>query len=252
MLLNMKASIALPGRLMENILLIIRIETDQINQMTTHKAMDVDASWSPDGQNILFASNRNGNWDIHLYSLKTKEITPFIQHEAKDISPKWSPDGKSVLFLSDRNGSQQLHLMELSSKKIEQLTSTQSNISHPSWSSDGMFIQFDQYHKSPDQKSGRSSIYQMNMVNKKIKKLYDSKGSSIAAQLVKGSLYLTNNSKGNWDIIKVDLTTGNEFALTNTQTNEMKASVNNSESNIVYSAANKKGVFSVKIESLLR
>ena len=230
-------------------IVIKNVATGQVEQITKNDGMDVDASWSPDGSKLVFASTSKGNWDIHLYDLKTKALTVLIEHQGKDISPKWSPDGKSIMFLSARNGDQQLYLMDVHSKKVEQLTDTGKNINHPSWSSDGQYIQFDQYFKYQYGEGGRSKIYQLNMADKKVSHLFSQQGSSIAAKRLGGQLYVSNNKRGNWDIYQVDLDTGKVTALTNGTTNEMKATIFKGKK-MAYSGANAAGVAEVKIEKL--
>ncbi len=64
--------------------------------------------WSPDGEQIVFVSDRSSNpdytyqndlWTVHI---KAKEITRLTDSPYPAFSPQWSPDGKHISYLSTR------------------------------------------------------------------------------------------------------------------------------------------------------
>jgi gamma-glutamyltranspeptidase len=55
-----------------------------------------DPAWSPDGTRIAFATNRAGDFDIHVASIKTG-VTEAVSAMAGDERwPSWTPDGRLV------------------------------------------------------------------------------------------------------------------------------------------------------------
>lgn len=60
-------------------------------------------SISPDGQQIAFASDADGDHDIYIYDIPSGTIFSVTNNDiAHDIDPDWSPDGTQMIFASDR------------------------------------------------------------------------------------------------------------------------------------------------------
>ncbi len=67
-------------------------------RLTSNPAYDYNAIWSPDGKQLAFASERNGNFDIFLMSIDGGTPKRLTTNSAKEIPTSFTPDGKSVLF----------------------------------------------------------------------------------------------------------------------------------------------------------
>jgi Tol biopolymer transport system component len=65
---------------------------------------DTNPEASPDGQHVVFMSNRDGNWEIYTVEADGSALRRLTRHPADDGLPAWSPDGAYVAFVSDRGG----------------------------------------------------------------------------------------------------------------------------------------------------
>ena len=64
-------------------------------------ASDFRPAWSPDGTQIAFASDRDGDFEIYVMSADgTNPIQLTHNLWEIDAGPSWSPDGKKIAFSS--------------------------------------------------------------------------------------------------------------------------------------------------------
>ena len=74
----------------------------------TMLANGISPAWSPDGSQIAFAANREGNFDIYIMDADGGNQTQLTTNEADDIEPCWSPDGLWLAFSSSRSSGRRL------------------------------------------------------------------------------------------------------------------------------------------------
>jgi DNA-binding winged helix-turn-helix (wHTH) protein len=67
-------------------------------------ALPRDAAWAPDGQWVVYASDRAGNADLWKQRLGNPDPVRLTSSEANESQPRWSPDGQSIVFRSERDG----------------------------------------------------------------------------------------------------------------------------------------------------
>ena len=110
-------------------------------------------SWSPDGTQIAFVSDRVDvtNPEIYRMDADGSNQTRLTFDAGNDLSPAWSPDGTQIAFSSYRDGNMEIYLMDASDgSNLTRLTYNSSpfpaSIDYaPSWSPDGTQIAFQSY-----------------------------------------------------------------------------------------------------------
>jgi len=112
--------------------------------------IDYEASWSPEGKQIVLISNRHGGLKVHVldaaggdHGSNMKQIT---SGSDEDDSPVWSPDGRKIAFVSVRREVSNIFVMNADGSDIRQLTSGVGQNIHPAWSPDGAWILFNTTH----------------------------------------------------------------------------------------------------------
>jgi Tol biopolymer transport system component len=127
-------------------------------QITNHSANDRDPVWSPDGSQLAFTSDRDGDpeiWIVNADGGVAQQITN--NGEALDLAPAWSPDGTRLLYYSDKSGGREIFLLDLASGSEIQLTSNNVYDGQPDWSLNGTQMVF-AATRSP-QGNGEPEIY---------------------------------------------------------------------------------------------
>lgn len=110
---------------------------------------------SPDGQTLLFHSNRSGRQAIWMADADGSDPKLLYQGDKDPGTPKWSPDGKRIVFAmtpadaTDPNESE-IYLMDAAGRNVRRLTATKGDDSHPHWSADGRRIFFNSARATPD------------------------------------------------------------------------------------------------------
>ena len=103
-----------------------------------------DPTWSPDGKQIAYLTDKSGNMNLWIYDIATASSTQILKLDEDINYPSWSPDGKKIAFyLADaRNiwGKGTLQAIDLASKKVEKLHEALFVPSQPSWSPDSKTI----------------------------------------------------------------------------------------------------------------
>ncbi len=104
----------------------------------------IDPSWSPDGHQLVFASHRDGIFQIYAVNSDGSSLRRLTKHNAEDSNPAWAPDGGSIVYISatgdDRRG---LFLMGPDGSDQHGLAhSKHQDFCFPSWSPDGKTIVF--------------------------------------------------------------------------------------------------------------
>jgi dipeptidyl aminopeptidase/acylaminoacyl peptidase len=89
---------------------VVDIASKQVRQLTRGNYDEHSIDWSPDGKQLVFASNREPNqdeffnYDLFTLQLADNSIHRLTATEYCEYDPLWSPDGKSIVYLGTRRG----------------------------------------------------------------------------------------------------------------------------------------------------
>lgn len=85
----------------------------KVAEITSDRAIEGAASWSPDGTFIYFSSDRSGIFNIYAYELSTKRLFRVTNMLGGAFMPYLSPDGKKMAFSYYSSKGYDIHRMEL-------------------------------------------------------------------------------------------------------------------------------------------
>src|SRR5207244_11868708 len=70
--------------------------------LTRNKTDDNQPAWSPDGQEIAFVSNDQGQFTIFLMNAEGRGIHRLNDSPQNNFSPTWSPEDRSIAYVTAR------------------------------------------------------------------------------------------------------------------------------------------------------
>jgi dipeptidyl aminopeptidase/acylaminoacyl peptidase len=88
----------------------VDVATKQVRQLTQGIYDEHSIDWSPDGKEILFASNHEPNqdeffnYDIFALNVADNSIRRLTATEYNEYEPLWSPDGKHIVYRGTKRG----------------------------------------------------------------------------------------------------------------------------------------------------
>ena len=110
-------------------------------RLTHHRADDAMPTWSPTGEQILFASDRDRfrlSRDLYFMDPDGKNVRRVFGKSEDRSSAVWSPDGKQIAYRRRELGEMYIYIGTIDGKKEERIAIGAS----PAWSPDGTEIAF--------------------------------------------------------------------------------------------------------------
>ena len=104
-----------------------------------------DPTWSPDGKQILFASDQNGPVQLFVVRQDGKNLHQISNLPAMRGRSDWSPDRQYIVTYSGEAWHRELFIMNSDGSNVHQLTPTGGNSQGPSFSLDSQWVAFTAY-----------------------------------------------------------------------------------------------------------
>jgi dipeptidyl aminopeptidase/acylaminoacyl peptidase len=91
-------------------LFVADLASPGVDQLTDGNFYEHSIDWSPDGQELLFLTNRDAdddeffNYDIYALKVADRSVRRLSATESNEYRPRWSPDGRMIVFQATRRG----------------------------------------------------------------------------------------------------------------------------------------------------
>ena len=90
---------------------VVHARTQRVRQITDHPSDDNSPSWSPEGDKLVFTSDRNGIYNLHIVGIGVSgglpdgesTVRPLTNLLGGAFSPDWSRGGNKIAFAGFRN-----------------------------------------------------------------------------------------------------------------------------------------------------
>ncbi len=111
--------------------------------LTKDHAMDADVAWSPDGNSLVYTSDKGGGlpqlWIRDLKSGKDRQLTNI---DTQPLGATWSPDGSRIAYIDVDGmwGVAGVCFIDVATGKVTRLQGSLGQPGSPTWSADGRYI----------------------------------------------------------------------------------------------------------------
>lgn len=140
-------------------------------QITDRRGGAWDPVWSPDGTQIMFASEQDGIPQLFIIDAdgtNARQVTHLTGIRGRN---DWSPDGVTLSTYIGSAWDRDIYIFDLNGENVRQLTDGFGNLA-PSFSPDGQWITFMSYRDHPRQDLG-CEIYVMRVDGSDVRRLTD-------------------------------------------------------------------------------
>ncbi len=175
--------------------------SQEVTVVTTDEFDNLNPTWSPDGNTLVYVSNRAGAWNLWSVSLDNGTPQPVTSGMGTDRFPAFSPDGQRIAFASRRSGNWDIWLVDRDGGNLQQLTTHRMDDLAPTWSADGRHIAFDSY------RDFEYSIYVMDADGANQRKLTTGGNGDWGATIAPNGEFVAfaSTRTGHGDIYAIDL-----------------------------------------------
>ncbi len=110
---------------------LVDVNSGQMRALTQDRAHDFSPSWSPDGQYVLFNSDRSGVSNIYAYRLSNNSLFQVSNVLFGAFSPTMSPDGSQIAFVNYNIKGYDIHAMDAQPADWQSVNIQRDNLPQP-------------------------------------------------------------------------------------------------------------------------
>jgi CubicO group peptidase (beta-lactamase class C family) len=112
---------------------VMNADGSEIVRLTENEFGDFEPAWSPDGKQIAFVSNRDGNFEVYSMNADGGVQRRLSRTESNEFKVSWSPDGKQLIFGVVSGADETLASLNISDSYVKIAAQTVKG-SLPNWS----------------------------------------------------------------------------------------------------------------------
>ncbi|MFW6413271.1 MAG: Tol-Pal system beta propeller repeat protein TolB [Oceanicaulis sp.] len=140
-----------------------------LRQLTSHPADDVEPSYSPEGDRVVFSSSRSGSSQLYVMNADGTDPVRISFGEGRYMTPVWSPRGDLVAFTKQHQGRFMLGVVEADGSGEERILYDGYFVDTPAWSPNGRVLLFTRGDSNPN--GTRYSIWSVDLAGFNLRRL---------------------------------------------------------------------------------
>lgn len=128
---------------------------------------NANPAFSPDGEELIFVSNRDGDWEIYVTGADgSGNVRQLTDNNYSDRNPEFSPDGRFIIFDSDAAATYDIYRMQADGTEVTRLTELIESEREPEWIGNDLIV----FSSNED---GDHDLYLMSSEGKNLRQITD-------------------------------------------------------------------------------
>jgi TolB protein len=178
-------------------------ERGLVTNLTENPARDWNPVWSPDGDQLLFNSNRDGRDTLYVMQIDELVARPLFPNETfQDYDATFSSDGSQIVFTSNRAGAgREIYITNRDGSNVQPVTDDGALKGDPVWSPDGREILYWEI----ENETGIIHLLRRNIESDEFRRITTTGPANGAAVWVDDTIYFDSNRRDDtWYIYRTD------------------------------------------------
>jgi TolB protein len=210
-----------------------------VYSLTRNASLNILPAWSPDGSKVAFTSYMRNNPDLYVVGAGGGRPERVSKYPGMNTGASWSPDGTRFAVTLSKDGNPEIYVISVKGQILRRLTDNRHIDTSPVWSPDGREIAF------VSDRHGGPQIFVMNADGSNQRRV--SKNGNYNTTPVwsprkgKRIIAYTTRDQGNYDIVTLDIATGDMVRITQGQGNNEEPSFAPNGRAIAFASTRKEG-----------
>jgi len=112
----------------------VRTMTERQLTIGYANAFPGSAPWNSEGDQVVFSSVVDGDFEIYTIDTHTQETTQLtLNNSVDDVSPSWHPHQNQIIYSSSEDGDYELYIIDEDGTNRRQVTQNEVDDLYPSW-----------------------------------------------------------------------------------------------------------------------
>ena len=210
------------------------------HSLTRNSSLNILPDWSPDGSKVAFTSYMRNNPDLYIVGAGGGRPRRVSKHPGMNTGASWSPDGSKIALTLSKDGNPEIYVISAADGQIlRRLTDNRGIDTSPVWSLDGREIAF------VSDRHGGPQIFVMNADGsnqRRVSRNGDYNTTPVwSPRKGKRILAYTTRDQGHYDIVTLDIETGEMVRVTQGQGNNEEPSFSPNGRAIAFASTRKEG-----------